>query len=205
MSIPFWDPVTSTADGPPGLAPEDPWDVCILAGFVLPGLCTVKGAPTLSFDKKKGGGVDGATITVNGYLPGPIEIELLMWTDGQWQDFQNFVAPKIWRKPNKKSKASELAVDVSHPAFDLWGISQVVILGVSLPENGPSVGTKVVKFKCVEFVPQEAKSQTKTAKSGVIVPIAKEYDPAKNRAGDAPDKTDIQFTGPPQSKKGGVS
>jgi hypothetical protein len=202
MAIVFWDPVTTTAEGP--LYPEDPWDVCVIADFALPGVATVRGAPTLSFDKKKAGGVDGATITVNGYLPGPVEVDLLMWTDAQWQKFQAF-APSLWRRPNKKAKASDLAVSISHPALDLWGINQVVVLGVSPPENGPLPGTRMVKFKCVEFVPQQAVSRTKTAKSGAVVPLTKEYDPSRNRAGDPPSKTDIEPGGPPRSKKGGVS
>jgi hypothetical protein len=201
MAIAFWDPVPTTAEGP--LFPEDPWDVCILGGEFLPGVVTVRGAPMLSFDKKKAGGVDGATITVNGYLPGPVEIDLLMWTSAQWVHFQA-IAPNIWRRPNKKTKASALAVSISHPAFDIWGISQVVVLGVSPPEKGPIEGSRVVKFKCVEYVAQASVSHTKTAKPGAVVPLAKEYDPARNRAGDPPSKTDIEPGGPPKTKKGGV-
>src|SRR4051794_17443381 len=134
MAIPFWDPVSTTAEGP--LYPEDSWDLCILAGEFLPGRAKVRGAPMLSFDKKKAGGVDGATITVSGYLPGPVEIDLLMWTSAQWVHFQA-IAPNIWRRPNKKTKASELAISISHPSLDVWGNTQVVVVGVSPPEDGP--------------------------------------------------------------------
>jgi hypothetical protein len=200
VGLPFWDPVPTTAEGP--LFPEDPWDVCILGGEFLPGVATVRGSPMLSFDKKKAGGVDGATITVNGYLPGPVEIDLMMWTAAQWAHFQ-VIAPSLWRRPNKKTKTSDLAISISHPAFDVWGITQVVILGVSPPEKGPLDGTRVVKFKCVEYVQQKAVSHTKSAKAGTVVPLDSHL--ARNSAGDSPAKTDIEPTGPPHTKKGGVS
>lgn len=203
MGLPFWDPVATVAEGP--LISEDEWDVVSIAGWPLPGVCRVKGLPTLAFDKKKAGGVDGATVTVNGYLPGPIDIECMIWTDPQWQYFQE-IAKDIWRKPNKKSKAAELAVAISHPATDLWNINSVVVLGVSVPEDGPLVGSKIIKIKAVEYVPTVNKSKTKTAVgSRTTVPLAKELDPARNRAGEAPSKTDINPGGKAVSHKGGTS
>ncbi len=200
MAIPFWDPVPTTAEG--DTLAFDPWDTVFLAGEQLPGICTVKGLPTLAFDKKKAGGVDGATITVNGYLPGPIDVECMMWTAAQFTEMQR-IAPKIWRRPNKKkTSAKELAVSIAHPAFAVWGITDVVVLGVSVPEKGPVDGSKVIKIKCVEYVPTEAKSRTKTAKG--TVPIAPQLNPARNQAGAPPHTTDIHPGGSPVTRKGGV-
>jgi hypothetical protein len=203
MGIPFWDPVTTTAEG--DTFAFDPWDTVFLGGVQLPGICTVKGLPTLAFDKKKAGGVDGATITVNGYLPGPIDIEVLLWTAAQFAEMER-IAPKLWRKPNKKTNAKDLAVPIAHPAFALWGITAVVVLGVSVPERGPVEGSKLIKIKCVEFVAQEIKAKTKTAKAASNVPIAPQLaGQPSNRAGDPPSKTGIHPGGQPVSKKGGVS
>lgn len=201
MAIPFWDPVSGTAEGP-DYAP-DPWDTAFVGGVQLPGICSVKGTPTLAFDKKKANGVDGATITVNGYLPGAVDLECLLWTDSQWQIMQA-IAPKLWRKPNKKTKIKELALSVSHPGLALWDINAAVLLGVSVPERGSIEGSKVIRFKCVEYVPTEAKSKTKTAKAAAVVPIAPQLNPARNQAGDAPHKTDINPGGPPATRKGGL-
>lgn len=202
MGLPFWDPVPQVATGL--TFAQDPWDIVILGGSYLPGICRVDGLPTLAVDKKKAGGVDGATITVNGYLPGPIDIVCTMWTGPQWDHFQ-VISPRIWRKPNKgKTKASELAISVSHPALDLWGISSVVVLGVSVPQDGPIVGSKVVKIKCIEFVPVTGQ-RTQTAKGvRVNVQIAPELDPSRNHKPDPPSKTDMKFSGPPKEKRGGV-
>jgi hypothetical protein len=200
MAIPFWDS-NLTDEGP--TFSEDAWDSVFIGGEQLPGICSVKGQPTLAFDKKKAGGVDGATITVNGYLPGPIEIEVLLWTGAQLVEME-LLTPKIWRKPNKKTDAKELARPVSHPAFALWGITDVVVLGVSVPERGPVEGSKVIKIKCVEYVPVVQQPKTKTARGSSNVKLVKQLAP-KNQAGEPPSKTDIHPGGKAKSRKGGVS
>lgn len=202
MALPFWDPVPTTAQG--NLYADDPWDTVRLGGRYLPGICTVRGLPTLSFDKKKAGGIDGATITVNGYLPGPIEIDVLLWTQEQWALMQE-IAPLIWTRPNKKSTAADLAIAISHPGLGLWGQSGVVVLGVSVPEKGPIEGTKLIKIKCVEFVPVQKKPRTKTARAASNVKLTTPLDPAQNKAGEPPSKTDVHPHGKAVSRKGGVS
>jgi hypothetical protein len=202
MEIPFWDPNPNTAEGPTYAL--DVWDTAFVGGVQLPGVCSVKGTPTLAFDKKKAGGVDGATITINGYLPGAVDLECLIWTAAQWAVMEE-IAPKLWRKPNKKTSIKELALSISHPGFALWGISAAVVLGVSVPERGSIDGSKVIKFKCVEYVPTEAKSKTKTAKAAGVVPLAPQLNqPAANEAGPPPHKTDIHPGGPPVSHVGGT-
>jgi hypothetical protein len=203
MALPFWDPVGTGVFGPK-YAPDD-WDTVFIGGLQLPGICTVKGEPTLAFDKKKAGGVDGATITVNGYLPGPITIECLLWLPEQLRAMEA-LSPQLWTKPNKKTSAKSLAKPIKNPAFALWGITDVVVLGVSVPEKGPVWGSRVIKIKCVEYVPQKAVSKTKTPKgSADFGPINPSFNPASNEAGKPPSETDIHPCGPAQSRVGGVS
>jgi hypothetical protein len=202
-AIDFWDPSTAVDnDGAPmlnGSGPlysDNPWDVVFIGGNPIPGICKVHGLPTLAFDKKKKGGVDGATITVNGYIPGPIEIEVILWTQDQWDTFQA-LAGQIWRKPNKKTKAADLAVTIDHPAFALWGINAVVIVGVSVPENGPIPQSKLIKIKCVEYVPTTNTNRTKTAKAPV--PVKKDSRTSGVANGlEAPSETDLGPNGPGQ-------
>lgn len=198
----FWLRTTDGIEGP--VIPPNPWDTVILGGESLPGVCVVKGTPTLAFDKKKAGGIDGATITVNGYLPGPIEIEVTMWTPEQFARMKQ-IAPKLWTKPNKKTAAASLKKAITHPAFALWGITAVVVLGVSVPEKGPLEGTKVVKIKCVEYVPTKAQNKTKTAPAVDFGAADPNIVPPQNRAGDPPSKTDVHPLGKAVSRKGGVS
>jgi len=201
MALPFWDPVGTGVFGP--LYAPDEWDTVSIGGLQLPGICTVKGEPQLAFDKKKAGGVDGATITVNGYLPGPITIECLIWLPEHLRRMEE-ISSKIWTKPNKKTKAKALAVPIKNPAFALWGITDVVVLGVSVPEKGPVWGSRVIKIKCVEYVEQKP-GKTKTARSSIdFGPINVHFNPARNEAGEPPSKTGIHPGGQPVSHKGGV-
>lgn len=202
-SASFWIQDETGVEGPD--YSKNLWDTVRLGGVLLPGICAVKGLPMLSFDKKKAGGVDGATITVNGYLPGPIDIECRMWTPSQWQLFVNYVAPKIWRRPNSgKTDPAKLAKDIDHPALAVWGIRSVVVLGVSVIEPAGDPGVRVVRLKCVEHVAPK-KSATVTAKGSTNVPIDKHFQQASNAAGEPPEKTDIHPGGAAQSHKGGVS
>jgi hypothetical protein len=143
---------------------ENPWQTVTINGQKLPGLCKAEGLPTLKIDQKKKGGADSITFTATGYLPGPINIECMIWTLSQWQIFQK-IAAGIWRKPNRKSKAADLAVTIEHPGLTLWGISQVIVSGVSTPEEGPYPQSKTIKIRCLEYVPPSRGDKTKTAKS----------------------------------------
>jgi hypothetical protein len=201
LDIPFWDPTTAVdndgaemLNGTGPLYSSNPWDIVFIGGQPLPGICKVHGLPTLAFDKKKSGGVDGAVITVNGYIPGPIEVEVVIWTQEQWETFIA-IAPSLWRKPGKKTKAKDIAQTISHPGLDTWGINAVVIIGVSVPENGPIPQSKLIKFKCVEFVAQVPRA-TKTAKAPTFT-----EDPRQPKAKglEAPSTTDTGPKGPKKS------
>lgn len=210
-TIDFWDPQTQVDNqGNPmlnGTGPtfmSNPWDIVFLGGNPIPGLCKVHGTPTLAFDKKKHGGSDGAIITVNGYIPGPIDIEITIWTQAQW-DFLVALAPTLWTKPAKKIQAAKVAIDVGHPAFQLWGISQVVIIGVSVPENGPVAQSKLIKIKCVEYVPIAGNKSKTVTKQAPQVKEDKRTSGALNGLGDPPSVTDIGPRGPKPSTLPGAS
>lgn len=203
--IEYWDPeqiVSNEDEGEieeftqlngfgPTFAPN-PWDTVYISDEPLPGICSVRGLPTLSFDKKKSGGSDGAIITVNGYIPGPIEIETMLWTRAQWSVFQ-VIAAKIWNKPAKKTAAAKLAIAVSHPALDLWGITAVIVIGVGVPEKGPIPQSRIIKIKCVEYVPLAgSKSHTVRAIAPRVVEDSRTSG-AQNGLGEPPSKSD---TGP---------
>ena len=91
------------------------------------------------------------------------------------------------------------AVTIDHPAFALWGINAVVIVGVSVPENGPIPQSKLIKIKCVEYVPTTNTSRTKTAKAPVPVAEDKRTSGAANGLGDPPSVTDLGPAGPGKS------
>lgn len=174
--IVFWDqPDITDIPDPPAVTffggqgpdfPDNPWDTVFIDGQQLPGLCRVEGLPTLKIDQKKKGGADAITFTATGYLPGPISVEITIWTASQWEIFVRLAKDgTLWRKPRKKAKAKELAKTISHPALALWGITQIIVQGVSTPEHGPIKFSKVVKLRCLEYVPPDKDDHTKTAKA----------------------------------------
>jgi hypothetical protein len=97
----------------------------------------------------------------------------------------------IWKKPGKlagatapKGAAAENAAadlaerashEIKHPALQVLGISRVVIVGISLPEEGPIPQSRVINFKCLEYVPTSTTPQTAKIKGAVSqVKVAKE-------------------------------
>ena len=218
MGSPFWDPVPGTAEGPTLLS--DPWDVVLLDGEKLPGKGTVKCEPKVGFEVKSPPGFDGAVVTLKGYLPGPVLIELSMWTAAQWDEFQRQL-PRIWRKPNAPTRANrdvaraanitpaearnlQLSQKLSHPAISPYGVTDVIVVGISLPEEAGVTGVRVVRIRCQEFLIPTRKAPTKV-RPGPGAPLAPQLNPASNKAGEAPSKTDIHPCGPAQSRVGGVS
>lgn len=208
MGIDFWLP----AAGPAGIGTlggegptfsRNPWDTVYFNGVQLPGIWKVQGLPTLAVDKKKHAGVDGAAITVQGYIPGPVELEGLLTTFDQWDFFQQ-IATQIWRKPTKKAKLSDLAVTVDHPALLLWGITKVVVIGVSPPMDGPIRQSKTVKIKCLEYVALDGTTRTKTAASAARAEQTPEHIFSKNDSGNLPpSETDAGIHGAAVDHRGG--
>lgn len=198
--IPFWEPqtvassLTDDSPTPNGEGPtymDNPWDTVLFNGKKLPGVCRVKALPTLRFDKKKPGGSDGLTLTSQGYLPGPVEIEVTLYTADQWTIFQA-LASEIWNKPTRGGKAKP--IDISHPGTDLWGIKSIVIEGVSVPESGPAPQSMVIKIKGFEFLPPTGKA-TNTPKASGKLPVKKELRRETNAGGQSPGQNQTGPTG----------
>lgn len=145
------------------------WDTIYLAGNQLPGLISVKCEQQLQIDQQKGPKHDGAVLILHGYLPGPIEISVTLWTLDQWAAWNRLV-PTFWRRPEKSSddlakiaadrkisptaaRLLQAAVDVSYPGLLMLGITQLIVRGISVPEPGPAPQTRVIRLRCIEFRP----------------------------------------------------
>lgn len=184
MALPFWSRVTSTGyEG--DLYSNNPETLIILAGHKLPGVSRVRPAPEHQVDLQKTNGGDGASLVIRGYMPGPIEIETLIWTPPQWDAMQAVIAA-VWRKPGKlaitdqktndklskeQTKAAQTAaVDVEHPYLALLGITKLIVKGIGTPEPGPAEQSRIVRFKCIEYVPTpKGKDATRIVKPGSTV------------------------------------
>jgi len=198
MGVPFW--ATNTQAGYFGpIYPVNPVDLCILGGEKLPGICTVKALPSQEISREQVPGRDGATILWKGYVPGPIDLQCLMWLKAQW-DLMQVVLGKIWQKPGKelagkgftkKQKAKLLdkqaevaeraAMDIAHPYLQVLCITRVILVGVSLPEDGPAPQSRIISFKLLEYVPPGKKTALKKANGALpTFKRAPELDKAAN-------------------------
>jgi hypothetical protein len=186
----FWGRGTQGYEGP--LYAPNPHDLVILGGLKLPGKCEVKALPSEEVGREKAPGRDGASIILQGYLPGPIDIAVLLWTPRQWEVFQE-VMELVWVKPGKISSgfsnrgvnfyssiqqkgaeagqiargaalAEQRAISIGHPALQEANISKVVVVGRSLPEPGPQPQSRIVNIKCLEFVESPKTAKTKVVK-----------------------------------------
>jgi hypothetical protein len=191
MPLPFW--CLNTSEGFDGsLYAKNPDELVVLDGKKLPGVATVKAAPTQQFDLQKINGGDGASVVLRGYLPGPIEIEVVIWTIEQWERWQE-IFPAIWRKPGKlatksvgsgkKEKAAakvaaragavaaqQAALTIYHPYLSQFGITRVVVTGISLPEKGPAEQSRVIRIKCMEYTPVPPGKQATARVHGTAPP-----------------------------------
>jgi hypothetical protein len=217
VAIAFWAQNSMGFEGE--LYASNPWDTVTLGGKQLPGLCEVRGLPRLQLDRQKVNGQDGATLIERGYLPGPIEIKVTIWTPEQWEVMQDVISA-IWRKPGKIATtqkkvsqsqikkeakvAEQAALDIDYPGAAMLRIKSVVVDGLSMPEPGSGEQVRVISIKCVEYVPTQPTVATKKVKGAARVTVVKELRrPEKNNPRNPPSKTDGGPGGPPKAVASG--
>lgn len=167
----FWDRNQRGYEGP--LTSDNPHDVVTLGGIKLPGICKVTAAPSIQLDRQKVADTDSTNWIRRGYLPGPIDIECMVWTPEQWEQLE-FAISKLWKRPHKQApvergtskkksdtkagaeEARASALTILHPNLALLGIRSVILEKVNLPEPGPVKGSRVVHFLCKEYVADPA-------------------------------------------------
>ncbi len=209
MGVPFWALNTSAGYMGPVYA-ANPADLCILGGHKLPGICKLKALPSQEISRQKVPGRDGATILWRGYVPGPIDLECLVWLPRQWEILQGIIA-EVWQKPGKSLAgkgatkkesikalekqvliAERAAMDIAHPYLQDIGITRVIVAGISLPEEGPAPQSRTVNFKLLEYVPPQPRTALAKAKGALpTFKRAPELDQARNAsAGPSPGQTE---------------
>jgi hypothetical protein len=193
--IPFWSNSPRGFEGP--IYAENPHDSLIIAGMPVPGIVDIKAIPAQDYKTEKAPGRDGGIIIGQGYLPGPIDVEILLWMPEQWEAWLKIEA-EIWPAPGKISAgsptkgasgaierggaiASERALSISHPALLAKNISRVVVAGISLPQRGPQPQSRIVNMKLLEFVPPAEKKASRkidgtAAKTSAEPPKAFQYE-----------------------------
>lgn len=210
-------------EGP--LYSDNPWEYVVIGDMKTPGLAKVRAAPAFSVDIQKASGRDASNVILRGYRPGEVEIEVMVWTPDQWERLQEIIQT-VWRKPNKTGKldlpktgkgasdaakreeaaairagaksVQQAALTISHPAVSPFGISHVTVVGFVPIEDGPEAQTKVMRIRCIEYVPPGTDQGTrkvggsKRQKRDILsAPKVREtIAKASNGPGDPPSKTE---------------
>lgn len=207
MGVPYWDSgivngqVVDFGEGP--TYATSPWDTLTLGGMKLPGVCAVTCQPQREVDKKKPHGGDGAKVTIRGYLPSEVMINLTIWTGEQWKIWQQ-IAQKLWPRAGKPAADP---FDIVHPETALWGIKSVIVISPSSSKKGTVDGQRVWAIKCLEQFEPTKKSTTKTMKGSKVElhPVFKDEQGEKNAAGEPPSKTSTGPRGAKPKPHGGTT
>lgn len=165
----FWGAGSAGYEGPVYM--PNVWDTLFIRGIQIPGKVEVRALPEQQVDVQKAPARDGATATWQGYMPGPIDIEVLLWTRPQYEAWQEVIA-QLWPRPGKIAPGTKFddktststakvaaqlaernAFEIKHPALVDLRISRVIIKGISLPVPGPIPQSRVVNIKAIEFCP----------------------------------------------------
>lgn len=145
MSIPYWE------DQP------EIYDRLIVGDFVFdPTAVTISGdGLSNKIDIKPAPGTDGATETYQGYEPGKIEVEWLIYDQASWDLYQamiDVIKPRV-------GKTAPQPVDISHPLLEVQDLRKFSVLKIP-PLHRDKPGIYKAKLSVVEWFDKAVASGT---------------------------------------------
>lgn len=154
-SVPFWgfDDPFDVAEDYTNRGTMNPWDIVYFGGVRAPGIATVRARRASRRDVRTWPGASGAQITHLGPEPSEVDITLLIWTSAQWRSWQ-LLKPLIYPNPGKDGKSGQQAVEVVHPALQLYGLTSLYCLEMGVPEPSSPPGARTIALKFIEFRPE---------------------------------------------------
>lgn len=145
--IPFW---VSTEYG------NSLWDELFLGSDSWPGRWKITPKKDRAIEQAKQKGVDGVTLTDNGFNAGTLQAEGVLWLETQWEDFQLIYPNYDPQKPG----VSRTPLSVYHPVLELMGIDSVYLKGISISPPGAG-GIVTVTLDLLQWFPATKAAQTK--------------------------------------------
>ena len=184
LNVPFWSDSPST------------WDSVVIAGFTLPGVCTVNGRVSRRVDKKSAPGTNGQTVTYVGDDVAEFDITVRMWTSDHLTTFINLLtflkdqkspddaaglaiasgsSSKLTVKVNSDrgySKFPMAPVSVTHPTLTMYRVRAAHVLeyGFPRPVGDAAAGIYEVTIKMIEHITLN-KGQVSTPKAAIDATI----------------------------------
>ncbi len=136
-------------------------DIVRIGGKISPGICKISGFERkYGWDKKKGSGVKGSTLTLNEYPPAEGTITFFLWEPSHFDEW------RIWSREfmYDGTKKAVNAVDIYNQSLEVVGITRVVCSSVS-PWTNSGKGLYSVTVGFIEYNPPPKKSASNTPNS----------------------------------------
>lgn len=143
------------------------WMFVVIAGTVSPGVIAPDGIHGFEretgWDKKKGKGTQGATLTLTTYPPAEGSIDFQLWLPEhftQWKAFRSLLKYTT----AKATPTAADALNIYHPSLADINLSQVVTAKVS-PAMHKGRGLYIISVDFIEWLPPPAISVVSTTTS----------------------------------------
>jgi hypothetical protein len=131
------------------------WQNVVIAGTTSPGAIPIDGIHGFEretgWDKKKGKGASGATLTLTQYPPSEGAIDFQLWLPEHFTQWKRFRALLKYNTTKTTNTAAD-ALNIYHPALADVGISQVVTHKVS-PARHVGKGLYIISVEFLEWIP----------------------------------------------------
>ena len=115
-----------------------------------PGRCWIRGAGTpRTWDIRQGYGIDSAQTIFTGNAPAKFSVDVFLWTDEHWNEWDEFAPILVKPTPATRNKA----LSIVHPILlrAPLNITSVVIEDVTQFEYNPSIDQWACEIKFLQF------------------------------------------------------
>jgi hypothetical protein len=148
------------------------WDVIVIGGVASPGVCYLSGFKRLhEFDKKKGKGTQGATLTFTQKPPVEGTVKFLLGYQTTTGTVDHFDAWGSFVKLLKydPTRKSVQAIDIYHPALAFIDVVSCVCTEIEAPqiEGDPGQQLYTITIKLCEYNPPKKKSAVGTPTTAI--------------------------------------
>lgn len=150
-NIPFWNERDADCTA---------WDLVILGGIKLPGICVCDVTHSVEIEEGKTQGNSGTPTVVKGRKSRVVKISVTMWLPEQFN---------AWFDASKKlgiygKTTSFEPFSITHPSTSLYGVESVLITNCHVTGNPSSTDGMVADIDCIEYCKALPIKQSATVK-----------------------------------------
>lgn len=134
------------------------WDRLTIGDKLVPGIATVEVDRANKWDSKKAKGEHGQEREFSGVEAAKVRIQIVYWTDEQWQEIKTEILPLIEPNPEKKKIDS---LSINHEVANARKVARITVDSVKGPSVSGGLGT--IDVDATEYREPSPKNATGTA------------------------------------------